>query len=74
MPTAKRPNSTAKPAKSKIALVEPSNRSVAEIEGAIRARAYELYEQRGREDGHAEEDWLRAEQEVRDQFGNRRSA
>lgn len=71
MPNAKRPNSTAKPAKSKIALVEPVNRSVAEMEEAIRARAYELYEQRGREDGHAEEDWLRAEHEVRNQTPRR---
>jgi Protein of unknown function (DUF2934) len=30
----------------------------------IRRRAYELYEQRGRKDGHAMEDWLRAESEV----------
>jgi hypothetical protein len=30
----------------------------------IRCRAYELYEQRGREDGHQLEDWLRAEAEV----------
>ncbi len=30
----------------------------------IRCRAYELYEQRGREDGHDMEDWLRAEAEV----------
>ena len=30
----------------------------------IRRRAYELYEQRGREDGHEVEDWLRAEEEV----------
>jgi hypothetical protein len=28
------------------------------------ARAYELYEVRGRIDGHAEEDWLQAEDEV----------
>lgn len=33
-------------------------------EHLIRRRAYELYEKRGREDGHAEEDWLRAEAEV----------
>lgn len=74
MATAKRTNPTAKPAKSKIALMEPTNRSVADMEEAIRARAYELYEQRGREHGHAEEDWLRAEQEVRDRSGSRRSA
>ena len=30
----------------------------------VRARAYELYELRGRIDGHAEEDWLQAEGEV----------
>ncbi len=33
-------------------------------EGSVRARAYELYEVRGRIDGHAEEDWLQAEGEV----------
>jgi hypothetical protein len=30
----------------------------------VRARAYELYEVRGKTDGHAEEDWLQAECEV----------
>lgn len=30
----------------------------------IRRRAYEIYEQRGRQDGQEVEDWLRAEQEV----------
>jgi hypothetical protein len=30
----------------------------------VRARAYELYEVRGRANGHAEEDWLQAEGEV----------
>ena len=30
----------------------------------VRARAYELYELRGRIDGDAEEDWLQAEGEV----------
>jgi Protein of unknown function (DUF2934) len=33
-------------------------------EKIIRRRAYELYEERGRQDGHAEEDWLRAEAEI----------
>jgi len=33
-------------------------------EDNVRARAYELYEVRGRIDGHAEEDWLQAEGEV----------
>ena len=30
----------------------------------IRERAYELYEVGGRKDGHDEQDWLRAEQEI----------
>jgi len=30
----------------------------------IAQRAYELYEARGREDGHDLEDWLRAEAEI----------
>jgi hypothetical protein len=37
---------------------------VPNVEDEIRRRAYELYEQRGREDGHEVEDWLRAEEEV----------
>jgi len=35
-----------------------------EIEEHVRRRAYELYEQRGRQDGFAEQDWLRAEAEI----------
>ncbi len=30
----------------------------------IRRRAYELYEQRGRQDGFHEQDWLQAETEI----------
>ncbi len=41
---------------------EPAVTSV--TEEAIRERAYELYEQRGRLDGHALDDWLAAEAEV----------
>lgn len=33
-------------------------------EQQIRARAYELYEQSGRIDGHAEQHWLAAEIEI----------
>lgn len=33
-------------------------------EQEIRLRAYTLYEERGREDGHDIDDWLRAEAEV----------
>jgi hypothetical protein len=33
-------------------------------EDEIRQRAYQLYEERGRQDGHALDDWLRAEAEI----------
>ncbi len=35
-----------------------------ELQDQIRARAYQLYEQRGRDDGHEVDDWLRAEAEL----------
>jgi hypothetical protein len=42
-----------------------SNHSAVDVESEIRRRAYELYESRGYVDGQAEEDWIRAEREVR---------
>jgi hypothetical protein len=36
-----------------------------DLEAAIRARAYELYEKRGRQDGQAQGDWFQAEAELR---------
>ncbi len=35
-----------------------------ELEHQIRHRAYELYEARGREGGHEQEDWFRAKEEL----------
>jgi len=35
-----------------------------QLKDEIRARAYELYEKRGREDGHEVDDWVQAENEV----------
>ena len=35
-----------------------------ELEHQIRLRAQQLYEARGREDGHELDDWLRAEEEI----------
>lgn len=35
-----------------------------DIEERIRRRAYELYEERGRVDGFALDDWLKAEREI----------
>jgi hypothetical protein len=40
----------------------------------IRYRAYELYQQRGGEEGHASDDWLQAEEEIRQNSGNRKAA
>lgn len=37
-----------------------------ELQTRIAERAYSLYEQRNREDGHALEDWLQAEREILD--------
>jgi hypothetical protein len=34
------------------------------LEYQIRLRAYQLYEARGRKDGHELDDWLRAEEEL----------
>lgn len=33
-------------------------------EQVIRRRAFEIYEQRGKEDGHDLDDWLQAESEI----------
>ena len=35
-----------------------------ELQEQIRARAFQLYEQRGRDDGHDQDDWLHAEAEL----------
>lgn len=35
-----------------------------ELQDQIRARAFQLYEQRGRDEGHDLDDWLQAEAEV----------
>jgi hypothetical protein len=40
-----------------------------DVQDAIGAYAYSLYEQRGCEHGHDLEDWLRAEGEVRTHLG-----
>jgi hypothetical protein len=35
-----------------------------QLEDQIRIGAYELYEARGQEDGHEQEDWFRAKEEI----------
>lgn len=54
------PKTTTKPVSTASAIDATSK-----LEEQIRRRAYELYEQRGREDGHEINDWLQAEAEAR---------
>jgi DUF2934 family protein len=48
--------------------------SFGEEQERIRLRAYELYEQRGRRDGHALNDWLQAEAELTERKSLRAAA
>jgi Protein of unknown function (DUF2934) len=52
----------------------PSDHESLNMQEKVRQRAYELYEERGRHVGRELEDWIQAEQEVRDKFGLRRAA
>ena len=38
--------------------------STVDVQEQVRRRAFELYELRGREDGHDLDDWLQAESEI----------
>ncbi len=42
----------------------PTDGASSDTEEQIRLRAFELYEARGRTDGHHEEDWYQAEKEL----------
>ena len=42
----------------------PEKGSLELTDDVIRARAHQLYEERGCEDGHALDDWLQAEAEI----------
>ena len=44
------------------------------IEEEIRIRAYELFEQRGRQEGFHDEDWSRAEAEIMAKYRRDKSA
>ena len=47
--------------------INQTTESASELQEQVRHRAYELYEQRGREDGHELDDWLQAESQVTQQ-------
>ena len=40
-------------------------KTASDVTPQIAKRAYELYEQRGRHEGHAVQDWCQAEREIR---------
>jgi hypothetical protein len=42
---------------------------VERISSLIEKRAYEIYEARGKEPGHEEEDWFQAEREIKHHLG-----
>ena len=44
-------------------------KSASELQDQIRRRAYELYEQRGSNEGHEVSDWLQAESEIAQKKG-----
>ncbi len=50
------------------------NQADARVEEEIRIRAYELFEQRGRQEGFHDEDWARAEAEVLARYRRDKSA
>jgi hypothetical protein len=52
----------------------PANSSPADMEAKIRERAYQLYQERGNNPGHENEDWLRAEREILARQGQQQTA
>lgn len=72
MATPKRARATSSTTRSKKAAATPAlenaalqqSQSNGNVEEAIRVRAYQLFEQRGRIHGHDVEDWFRAQAEI----------
>lgn len=64
MPTPKKASVVKMPVKLPGASMIPPS-VTAELYDLVRQRAYELYEQRGRQDGFDQQDWLQAEAELR---------
>ncbi|MEO8726394.1 MAG: DUF2934 domain-containing protein [Acidobacteriaceae bacterium] len=60
------PHKAVQPTTNTTNLSAEQHNSPAISEEAVRQRAYELYEQRGKRSGRHHEDWFRAEQEIRD--------
>ena len=72
---APRPKADSKEARTKKTAAAGNGNAVPiSLEDEIRRRAYELYAERGFSSGHEHEDWLRAEREVKQRYGQVRSA
>ena len=56
------------------ALAGEFQRAQQRMDEEIRIRAYQLFEERGRQEGHHHEDWVRAETEIRAQYQRAKSA
>jgi hypothetical protein len=57
-------NKNVKPVPETAAPADVQTSSATDLTEQVRALAYTLYEQRGRQEGHAEQDWLQAEAEI----------
>lgn len=60
--------------KSSTSLLTNETGSMPDVQEQIRLRAYELFEQRGRAEGHDLEDWLQAEAEITQRTAKIRAA
>jgi hypothetical protein len=63
-PAMRAATSHAGPGSEKAGLAQQAARRAEAHQGRVTQRAYELYEQRGRQEGRALEDWLNAERQL----------
>lgn len=59
------PTDKSSPRGSRGTALTAATQEAADLQARIAKRAYELYRQRGSQDGYALEDWLQAEREIR---------
>lgn len=58
----------------KLSVAEPLPAAAKDLEAAIRQRAYQIYLERHGAPGNPQEDWARAEREVKEAFAHQKSA
>jgi hypothetical protein len=69
-----KPSSTVTPIDLGTGPSSASNAYPTNLQEQIRIRAYELYEERGRQEGFHDEDWARAEAEILSRYQKEKSA